>query len=399
MDESPPPSPGLPGTPTAVDVNEPGGPWGSGMARRILKSVRERSSARSTSSRDPSSERGVSVGSDAHGQPSLALSQTTAAGHVNLPAGLDEAVPRSVNSSVHNSPVASRAPSLAGSPSGDRLFPMGSLETGRLSRTSSSNSITSVGRRALNMFSRSSSRNQVPNVTSESTTEGWNKAEHEHIRKRIQEEQEAQERPLSPYVDRTCPPSPDDQREKGRDSRRVSILDISNPDSSLEASPTGQHSHMPPPLVSSTSDFGSAASMSVSNPSIPSVISEASSFDPMDRAPSTHGSEKGLMSSGETIHDRPPYHEEPLDEGYTADPGSAVNSDDEYDSSSDSDGGLVMSRRKSATKQPPQPAETLQARRGTGLSARSKKSSRSGSNNTMKKVPANDSGDDDGVAR
>ena len=410
-EESPPPSPGLPGTPTAVDVNGSAGAWGSGVARRILRTVRERSSARSSTSRDASRERGTSVGSDAHGEPSLALSQTTAAGHVNLPAALDEPAPRSVTSSAHNSPVASRPQSLAGSPSNDRLFPGSSADTGRLSRTSSNNSVASVGRRALNMFSRSPSRHQPPPGQSEtSTTEGWHKAENEHIRKRIQEEQEAHERPMSPYVDRTCPPSPDDQRAKGRDSRRMSTLDISNPDSSLETSPTAHDGR--PPLVSSTSDFGSAASMSISNPSIPSVISEASSVDATDQPLSRPESEKDLMSSGDTIHDRPlpsqqqqqqqQYRDEPLDEGYTADPGSAVNSDeDDYDSSSDSDGGLVMSRRKSVPKSSPPAASSSpeKSRRGTGVSARSRKSSRSGSSNTMKKISADETEDDGDAER
>lgn len=394
-EESPPPSPGLPGTPTAVDVHSAAGAWGSGMARRILRTVRERSTARSTGSRDPSSERGgTSVGSDAHGEPSLALSQTTASGHVNLPAVLDEGLPHSTASSRQVSPIASRAQSLAGSPSHDRLHL--NADNGRLSRTSSNNSVASVGRRALNLL-RSPSRNQVPATSGEATSEGWQKAEDEHIRKRIQEEEEIQQRPFSPYVDRTCPPSPDDQRVKGRESRRISILDISNPHSSQGTSPIGHEGQLPPPLVSSTSDFGSAASMSVSNPSIPSVISQASSIDPMDKVQnaSDHGGEKDLMSSGDTVHERPKYAEEHVDEGYAAEPDSAVNSsDDEFDSSSDSDGGLVMSRRKSANKPVSPPHEKSAVRRGTGLSARSRKSSRSGSNNTMKEVAPDESGDE-----
>ena len=100
------------------------------------------------------------------------------------------------------------------------------------------------------------------------------------------------------------------------------------------------------------------------------------------------------------------------DEGYKADHDQALDSDneddDEYDSSSDSDGGLVMQRRKSATKQLSTSggggsslaaalaaqAARRKERRGTGLSVRSKgskKSSRSGSNNTMKKVRTRDS--------
>jgi len=69
----------------------------------------------------------------------------------------------------------------------------------------------------------------------------------------------------------------------------------------------------------------------------------------------------------------------------------ALNSDDDeyYDDSSDSDGGLVMTRRRSATKAPLDSA--AKDRREAALSLRSKKSSRSGSSNTMKKVRSQDS--------
>ena len=81
-----------------------------------------------------------------------------------------------------------------------------------------------------------------------------------------------------------------------------------------------------------------------------------------------------------------------------------LDDDDEYYSSSDSDGGLVMSRRRSAGNKPmysssPRGIGSLDAaprskqRRGTGLSKGSKRSSRSGSNNTMKKVRTRDSED------
>jgi [calcium/calmodulin-dependent protein kinase] kinase len=98
------------------------------------------------------------------------------------------------------------------------------------------------------------------------------------------------------------------------------------------------------------------------------------------------------MSSDDTLNPRPRYREEVPDEGYTADnPDMALNSDEEeyYDDSSDSDGGLVMSRRKSAAKAPPD--STAKDRRDAALPLRSKKSSRSGSSNTMKKVRSQDS--------
>jgi len=389
-EDSPPPSPGLPGTPTAIDANNLSGGWGGGMARRILKTVRERSSARSNDSRASSVERGLSIGSDTHGEPSLALSQTNVSGQVNLPASLDDLEPRSAMSSVHNSPSVSTTHSLAGSPSADRLFPVLPAENGRLSRTSSTASVVSVGRRALNLFSRSPSRTLVETAPNESTAAEWRKAEDEHIRKLIREKEE-DDRPMSPWVDRTCPPSPDDQRDKDLQLRRMSALDIADPESPRDAHPNGSDGQLPPPLVSSTSDFGSAGSMSVSNPSIPSVLSEASSLDPTDGMPLEHdaANQKSLLSSNETVHDKPapPTFREEHDDGYTAEAGSAADSSDEYDDSSDSDGGLTMKRRKSAPK-PPLPEHIagdtgVKSRRGTGLSP---KNSRSGSQGTMKRV-------------
>ena len=123
-EESPPPSPGLPGTPTAIDaLGGLGSGWGGGVARRILKTVREKSAARPGGARTPSSEGGFDLSVDTHGEPSIAISQTTAAGHVNPPAAFDDFPPHSVASSAQNSPSASLPISLAGSPSGDRLYP------------------------------------------------------------------------------------------------------------------------------------------------------------------------------------------------------------------------------------------------------------------------------------
>jgi hypothetical protein len=106
------------------------------------------------------------------------------------------------------------------------------------------------------------------------------------------------------------------------------------------------------------------------------------------------------------------------EEGYSPDHDEmALDSDNEDDyeseSSSDSDGGLVMRRRRSGggkqlhhsnSSSSPRTgslAAALEAahskqRRGTGLSRGSKRSSRSGSNNTMKKVRTRDSEDERG---
>jgi [calcium/calmodulin-dependent protein kinase] kinase len=97
------------------------------------------------------------------------------------------------------------------------------------------------------------------------------------------------------------------------------------------------------------------------------------------------------MASDDTLNPKTPFEEEVHDDGYTADD-NVLNSDDEaeYDSSSDSDGGLVMSRRKSASKST---AEAVVDAKGRRLSTRSKKS-RSGSSNTMKKVRTRESEDE-----
>ena len=412
-EESPPPSPGLPRTPTAVDSS---GGFG-GMARRILKTVREKSTSRSTEERPSSSERG-SIGStgsmDTHGEPSLAVSQTVAAGQVNPPAAFDEFAPISATSSPYGSPSVSRPLSAVSSPPADRLSPS-AAEPGSLSRTSSRGSVSSVGRRAVlhnTNLSRSPVRSRSPvgsrspiaqhaRGTHGSSAEDWQRAEDEHIRKLIRENQEEYERPLSSFDDRTCPPSPDDQRSKHSDSRRVSVLDISNPESPNESSPTGHGAQMPATMASSTSDFGSAASMSVSNPSIPSVISEASSVE-FDEIPHKEFEQKtDLMSSDDTVNPKRPYQEQPEEHYSAEDPRNIAlgsDEDDDYDSSSDSDGGLVMSRRKISNAKPPLTSTDdqtqLKPRRGSALSASAEKSSRSGSNNTMRKISTGESEDE-----
>jgi len=160
--------------------------------------------------------------------------------------------------------------------------------------------------------------------------------------------------------------------------------------------------------------------MSVSNPSIPSVISEASSIDPLESAPA-EGLEAKDSDSTLNGFTKPTFLTELVEdeEGYSPDHDDTAldsDNDDDYDdeSSSDSDGGLVMRRRRSAggnkqlhhsnSSSSPRTgslAAALEAahskqRRGTGLSRGSKRSSRSGSNNTMKKVRTRDSEDERG---
>ncbi|KAF7189387.1 Serine/threonine-protein kinase ssp1 [Pseudocercospora fuligena] len=412
-EESPPPSPGLPGTPQALAT--PGGSALGGLlggAARMVNRVRESSRQRSRQRRGPTSETSSVHSSDPYAEATLAVSDATAAGHVHQPETLrGEFTP---NSSVHNSPVNSRPQSITSDH--QHLHPS-PVEPGLLSRMSSTSSIASRGR-YRDYSDRASSRSRRAHGAHESTAEEWQRADEERIRKLIREHKEETERVnsarSSPYFGQSpdlfsatkkCPTSPDDELVKRQDSQTPSVADMSNPETPDEAvSPTHHTGQLPPALVSSSSDLGSAVSMSISNPSIPSVISEASSV-----SPSMHGDHhdgKGQPSSDETLNPPAAPHQYLHDDninGYSPDheEEAAVNSDcdEEFDSSSDSDGGLVMSRRKSAAKQGGHGVSAplgmrKKERRGTGVSTRSKKSSRSGSNNTMKKVRTRESSDE-----
>ena len=418
--ESPPPSPGLPGTPVALE--SPGGSNLGGLlggaGRRILKTVRERSVARS----QPSDTRGRSMNRedsteslDSHAVPSVAVSQTSAAGHVDLPDALRPATSTNSGNSSRAGSVVSDAPKF--------LRP----NYGTLSRKSSNSSLRSEVGSTASQYANDATpvKQESQNLVTESSAEDWQRADDERIRKMIREGEDAQAsrhvNQHAPQVSlhrRQCPPSPDDHGvNNNSESRRPSAAEISQRGSSHETSPTGHAGQLPPSLVSSTSDFGSAVSMSVSNPSIPSVISEASSIDPAENGPTE---ELEAKDSDSTLNDftKPTFRTELIEdeEGYSPDRDETAldsDNDDEYDdeSSSDSDGGLVMRRRRSggnkqlhhanssSSPRNSSLAAALEAahakqRRGTGLSRGSKRSSRSGSNNTMKKVRTRDSEDE-----
>ncbi|QIW96980.1 hypothetical protein AMS68_002498 [Peltaster fructicola] len=376
-----PPSPPLPSTPRAIETtaNNLSGLLG-GSHRNVFKIIRERSSTRSFGehSRQSSFDRGSISSRDAHAEPSLAVSETLVPGRMQAPEILSTDIAQSsADNSEHTSPVSMRPRSMV--VTGYR----GALDS--LSRQSSTNSIASSNAR-LQGHERAL------------TEEDRRRIEEQHMRRLLREVAEPP-RPSSVFDERNCPPSPDDVRSRqSSDARRISDFDISHT-SSYETSPTTPGVQVLPSLVSSSSDFGSAVSMSISNPSIPSVISEASSVDRTDGAPLEEVENKHIVSSYDTITNHPSIQYDPVDEGYNPDEEMALDSDQSSDSDTDSDGGLVMSRRKSATKTG---SSSLSAaleshhkqRRGTNFSRSSKKSSRSGSNNTMKKVRTRDSIDE-----
>lgn len=413
-DATPPPSPGLPSTPLALA--SPGGSslggllGGLGSSGRIIRSIREQSKNR-TQRRGLSSDRGSVTSADQHAEASIAISQTTANGTVQPPESLREDFTPA--SSARNSPVPSRKHSIA---SDVHYLAPSPQEPGLLSRLSSSSSLASVGRMLRGAGSRSRAQSRVEEEPPQMDI--LSRIDDERVRKLVRESKDAAERsarssPQPPHYDSPsdhCPPSPDDYRSRRGGSRAPSMPDSSQPETPLEGlSPTNQNGgQFPPAGLSSSSDLGSAVSMSISNPSIPSVVSEASSVDAHEhlRYPDwTHeekrdvSSDDTLGSPGQTGNTRGLEEEELPDEGYSPDQEANFYGDlhddstDESDYSSDSDGGLVMSRRKSADKRA-QAGLAAQERRGTGVSMRSKKSSRSGSNNTMRKVRTRESVDD-----
>jgi hypothetical protein len=139
---------------------------------------------------------------------------------------------------------------------------------------------------------------------------------------------------------------------------------------------------------SSEDRFPPNTPMSNSNPSIPSLTT-IDSEAPQEKMADEQG--ELLAPTESNFTPCVPVLEE---SGYSGD-NVFESDDDDYEDSSDDDGGLQMMPRRSAPLTP-SGSRSLgvsstsyfpdHRRRGTGSSAFSKKSSRSGSNNTMKKI-------------
>lgn len=217
---TPPPIEDLPNSTTAVESNASNGLSGifSGAGRRFVRGMQSREPVRdgtSHSSRSSSVE-GSPYVEDSHASPSIAFSSAVAAGHVDQPPVLCE----------RSSPIGSASPT---SPRHHKRL-------------------------------------------NESSPEIFQRAQEQNYRRQILEtERDAQSRPrdaVSPTYD--CPPSPDDEVFY----------------SQQQTQQQQQAHHMPAPeetqplTATSSSDdqFPSCISESYSHPSIPSVVSGASSL-------------------------------------------------------------------------------------------------------------------------
>jgi len=415
--------PALPSTPLAMDSVTPtnlGGIFG-GAGRRLMNSVRSRD--RSTASpgghgRARSIDR-VSHYEDAHGEPSVAFSAAYAAGHVDPPEMLREG---SATSSAP-SPMSSRAPSIT-SPEAIRAAVHGT----NVSRHSSISSASSRPRNATvdeesspvqdkpGYFGIVSSHLHPDDAANESRTldEQFDRARDEMFRRRVLESEidrarpgsAAQTRPESDLSQERCPTSPDDdifyqkQEEAAHQQQEEHVPDPGN----------GDFSQLPPHQwvnsSSSEDQLASGLSQSTSNKSIPSVVSASSSVGP-DQIPYTV-SEKGEKEFSTDESDTTTTTAQDLrsrnddyDAGYIGDDALETDPEDDSDSEEDSDSDEDFIMMGSKKKKGPHQvrsnsisvAQIARAKPATGSS--SIKSTRSGSNNTMKKVRSHSASEGD----
>lgn len=383
---------GVPSTPLTLDT--PGASNLSGIfggGRRILRSMR--SKERGTDgvkihSRNPSIDRLVAGDDNAHGEPSIALSEAVAAGHVDPPAQLKECSTASSSVTSPGSPIAHSLTesdihrSRDGTPS-------------RQSSISSASSHRPPKRGEDDLLYSSPVFHEYLNDIS------YQRARDENRRRHMLEERHISSRPTSSAGNRPssalshppCPPSPDDfahfeLRKKEADAALL-------------------HNDVTPrafalPLTSSSSEdqFYSGMSQSTSNPSIPSVVSANSSVMQDDLVPADQKVHSIVLKT----EDRTPIisiTEEHDHDGYDGD--HAVESDEEEDSDDDSDDDVleITVRRKPAPKRPSRSESISYAELSRGkvlasIGASARKSSRSGSNGTVKKIRSHS--DSDGEA-
>lgn len=382
------------------------------QTKKVMRNFRSRE-------RKGNRERDTSVESsktdDMHADPSIGLSNTVAAGHVNPPSLPKES--SAASSSGLSSPVSSKAPSLA-SGSHDRLQNVVARpDDSGISRESSVASVSSASRRtALSGDGHPPQANFLPltaevidghyskpNPVTSSADARFLKAQDELIRRRQLEEEQSKDRPSSSLSQQrsssslsqgACPPSPDDeifvQKQQHEAQQRLHPV-ISPMESLPEAEPAvfnaeqlERHN-----IISSSSEdhFTSGMSQSTSNPSIPSVVSADSSIPPEDGI---------YMLSPDKVPDEP--HSSPTEpigghhhdsEGYDGDGDAAVDSDSD-------DSFIEMSRQRS--RAPPKRSESISngelALHHGRKTTNSVRSTRSGSNNTMTVRSQGDSPED-----
>ena len=304
--DTPPPSEALPDSTTTVEGSASTGLSGifSGAGRRLARGVRSRERGRDSASHSSrsSSMDGSPVVEDSHASPSVGFSSTVAAGHVNQP------------------------PVLREDPSPVEVLPPTSPR-----------------------------HHERP---SESSSEAFQRAQEQNYRRYILEiERDSRSRPCSttsPIYD--CPPSPDDEafyiKQQAQQKQQ------------------NQRHHMPshdeaqPLTATSSSDdqFPSCMSESYSHPSIPSVVSGASSLSTVPDAyhqakeappglPLSAPKQAQTTASAMATMAPPPRSAADDDEaGYNGDrDGNGANNDEEDDDDSEEE-GITFGSKKTGSK-------------------------------------------------
>jgi len=393
---------GLPGTPTALESpggSNLGGLFG-GLPRRVVNSMRSKDKLKAPKEhmRAKSIDRLVGGDDDAHGVPSLAVSTSVASGHVDQPDALKElspvargASPILLESQYHDrSDTASRQSSLSSASS--RLHRnwayANDLEVGpKLDIPSTSSHDHFLPLTAPRPKQAQEKMKPKPHPQ-EVSQERFEKAKQELIQSRVREAHMERERsnsathsrPSTAVSQSVCPPSPDDDAFYiQKESNQQKVQDYLNRhDPSSENSPVGDQGRGLA-FCSSEEQF-TPMSQSTSHPSIPSVASASSS------APDDCNNYQTILptASADSFHHN--QYNAPVDDPAGYDGDHAIESEDD---DSDDDGGLFIGKRKPAKAERSGSVTVAELARADvhREAAVRRRSARSGSNGTVKKVP------------
>ncbi|KAI9680518.1 MAG: hypothetical protein M1817_003958 [Caeruleum heppii] len=354
--------------------------------------------------RSPFGERMGLLSPDPHAEPSLALSNTVAAGEV------EPGLP------IKERPLSSNTdPGLLLRPqsSSDQL-PLPKLLqshlTGDADATGLSMTSAAPGRPATAPATKSlRSTGEVLRPLPDSTVDAFTRAQDQMSRRRELEIVQSRERSDSamqrrsmPGARTSCPPSPDDEifRKKEQDASYARLTNESGHEPGFDATSAVPPHHM----VSSSSDdqMTSGMSQSTSYPSVPSVISAGSSVSADDSIgyhvkPDNYP----VVSAAEVIPGPPPFR-------MIRRPAPAIHSDDEAgyngdhavdseDSADSDDDFLTMgggkSRRGGSGRSASVSNAQLARRRARRGSRGTMTSNRSGSSGTVKKSLSSEEGE------
>ena len=294
VNSPPPPPQGLPSTPTVIDALTMSSLSGllGGAGRRLVKGMRSRerrADGTEHSSRSSSVDGGSSNLDDPHSSPSIAFSNTIAAGHLDAP------------------PILRERPSTSPVPRRPR------------------------------------------HQSSTSSAESFQRAEDQNARRlQLEIDRVSERRSSRAYLIEECPPSPDDEiffaKQREEDAHRQQAA----------ATLSGYAPSPPAPMLSSSSEdhFTSGMSQSTSHPSIPSVMSGASSLSTATDEGLLHQKDSispvpPLLRTHDTITGGPSRKAAAIDdadeEGYVGDRDKCDNDDE--DDESDDDEGITFGPR------------------------------------------------------